>query len=119
MRVKATRDLGRLVRGIRLTNHLRQTDLATEACVGRQWILALEQGKPSLEIGMVLRTLDALGLTLDIVAPERPPQWVRLRAADAEMIQARTINLRRKRRAARRAEARAAKLAAAEVAPQV
>lgn len=43
---------------------LGQDDPAKRVRVSRQWIIEAEKGKPRLELGLVLRTLDALGLAL-------------------------------------------------------
>lgn len=40
----------------------------TEAGVTRAWVIAMEKGKQSADLGLVLRTIDALGLVADIVA---------------------------------------------------
>jgi DNA-binding XRE family transcriptional regulator len=40
--------------------------------VSRQWIVAMEKGKPPAEIGLVLRALTALGVNLD--ADDLAPQ---------------------------------------------
>lgn len=49
---------------------MSQSDLADAAGVSRQWLSALERGKRTAEIGLVLRVLDTVGLTL--VATTRP-----------------------------------------------
>jgi hypothetical protein len=41
--------------------------------VSRQWIIDLERGKAGVALGLVLRTLQVLGLALD-VAPELAPR---------------------------------------------
>jgi HTH-type transcriptional regulator/antitoxin HipB len=47
--------------------------LAERAGVGREWIIGLEKGKPTAEIGLVLRTLRALGLGVQLDSkPEMP-----------------------------------------------
>lgn len=38
--------------------------------VSRKWIIDVEKGKPRAEIGLILRTLDALGLRLSLDAGE-------------------------------------------------
>jgi HTH-type transcriptional regulator/antitoxin HipB len=43
-----------------------QSDLAEKAGTSRKWIVEMEQGKPRAEIGLVLRTLKTLGVSLDI-----------------------------------------------------
>lgn len=69
MQVKTTNDIGSLIRDRR--THLRwsQEELATRVGVSRLWIVQLEKGKPTAQIGLVLRTLKELGLALDASAP--------------------------------------------------
>ena len=43
---------------------MTQRQLARAAAVGRQWIVAIEAGKPRAELGKVLQTLAALDLSL-------------------------------------------------------
>ena len=45
---------------------MTQQQLARAAAVGRQWVVEIEAGKPRAELGMVLRTLAALDLSLTI-----------------------------------------------------
>ena len=59
-------DLGLIIRQQRRHLGLNQTDLASRAGVGRQWIVAIEHGKARAELGLVLRTLAALDLTLAV-----------------------------------------------------
>jgi HTH-type transcriptional regulator / antitoxin HipB len=66
-------ELGRVVRERRLDLGLSQSGLATAAGVSRRWLLDLESGKPTAQVGLVLRTLDALGLAVDIDRPAPPP----------------------------------------------
>jgi HTH-type transcriptional regulator/antitoxin HipB len=53
---------------------LSQKALAIQAQVGRQWLIAVEQGRPGAEIGLLLRTVNVLGLQLgvDDGQPEKP-----------------------------------------------
>jgi HTH-type transcriptional regulator/antitoxin HipB len=64
LHIRAPVDLGLIVRERRRKLGLSQSQLARTAGVGRQWLVALEQGKAGAELGMVLRTLSALGLAL-------------------------------------------------------
>ena len=48
-----------------------QKTLAEKVGVSRQWIVDVEQGKPRLEIGLVLRTADALGIVLSVDKPTK------------------------------------------------
>lgn len=69
--ITSIRDLSAAVRGRRRALHLSQADLAARADVSRDWIGSFEKGKPTVEIGHVLRVLDALGLALRIDAAAR------------------------------------------------
>jgi HTH-type transcriptional regulator / antitoxin HipB len=65
MRIASGRDLGLTVRQARQDRGQTQAELATAAGVSRRWLSDLEAGKVSAEFGLILRTLDALGLGLD------------------------------------------------------
>ena len=69
MQIRTPLDLGLVIRDRRRKLELSQTELARKAGVGRQWIVAIEHGKSRAELGLVLRTLAALGLPLTI-APD-------------------------------------------------
>jgi transcriptional regulator with XRE-family HTH domain len=67
--------LGVAIRRLRSDRHMTQADLARAARVSRQWVIAVEQGKTNgLEIGLVMRVLDALDASLmvrdDLVLPD-------------------------------------------------
>lgn len=66
MQVRTPLDLGLIIRQQRRHLGLNQTDLASRVGVGRQWIVAIEHGKARAELGLVLRTLAALDLTLAV-----------------------------------------------------
>lgn len=65
MHIRTPSDVGALIRDRRTKLDLDQKTLAKMIGVSRQWIVAVEQGKPRAEIGLVLRALAALGVTLD------------------------------------------------------
>jgi HTH-type transcriptional regulator/antitoxin HipB len=72
--VLTARDLGARIRARRQEVGLSQGALADRAGVSRQWIVAAEGGKPTVELAPVLRVLAALGLALDLgPAPADPP----------------------------------------------
>jgi len=75
-------DLGALIRERRTRLGLDQSSLARKAGTSRQWLVALEKGKPRAEIGLILRTLEALNLSL--TTTERP------NAKDTNQINARS-----------------------------
>jgi HTH-type transcriptional regulator/antitoxin HipB len=64
MLLRTPNDLGSAIRDRRRRLNLDQDDLAKQIGVSRKWIIDVEKGKPRAEIGLVLRTLDALGLRL-------------------------------------------------------
>ena len=68
MRVRTATDLGAFIRERRVKLAMDQSDLAEKAGTSRKWIVEVEQGKPRAEIGLVLRTLKALGVSLDLAA---------------------------------------------------
>jgi HTH-type transcriptional regulator/antitoxin HipB len=63
------RELAATVRGRRRALGLSQGDLARRAHVSRQWVSEFEAGKPTAELGLALRILDALGLQLSVHEP--------------------------------------------------
>jgi HTH-type transcriptional regulator/antitoxin HipB len=49
-----------------------QISLAKKAGTSRKWLVEVEQGKPGAEIGLILRTLKSLEISIDLEAnPER------------------------------------------------
>jgi HTH-type transcriptional regulator/antitoxin HipB len=64
MRLRTAADLGALIRDRRRRLGLDQASLARRVGVSRQWIVEVEKGKPRAELGLVLRTVDALGIAL-------------------------------------------------------
>lgn len=71
MRIASARDLGMAVRQSREDRGQTQAQLAVEAGVSRRWLSDLEAGKATAEVGLVLRTLHALGLVLHTQPVER------------------------------------------------
>jgi HTH-type transcriptional regulator/antitoxin HipB len=69
MRIRTPADLGALIRDHRTRLGLDQKSLAQKVGVSRQWIVEVEKGKPRAAIGLLLRTVDALGLLLDADKP--------------------------------------------------
>jgi len=53
-----------------------QTALAKKAGTSRKWLVEVERGKPGAEIGLILRTLKSLEISVDLQADssvESPP----------------------------------------------
>jgi len=64
--VRTPKELGALIHERRRRLGLDQRSLALRVGVSRQWIIEIEQGKPRAAVGLVLRTLEALGVKLAI-----------------------------------------------------
>ena len=62
-------EIGRIVRETRRAQGLRQDQLAGAAGVGVRFLVELEAGKATAQIGKALAVLAALGCTLRIEAP--------------------------------------------------
>lgn len=65
-------DIGEIVRAARKAAGLRQFELAGAAGVGVRFIVDLEAGKPTAQMGKALQVLRALGCTFDITPPPTP-----------------------------------------------
>lgn len=65
-------DIGDIVRKTRKAYGLRQDELAGAAGVGVRFIVDLEAGKPTAQIGKTLQVLAALGCSIDIAPPPEP-----------------------------------------------
>jgi HTH-type transcriptional regulator/antitoxin HipB len=66
MFVRTPKEIGAAIRERRRALRLDQSALADLVGVSRQWIVEIEQGKPRAAVGLVLRTLDALGLKVGV-----------------------------------------------------
>jgi y4mF family transcriptional regulator len=65
-------EIGNIVRTTRKAVGLRQDELAGAAGVGLRFIVDLEAGKPTAQIGKTLQVLAALGCSIDITPPPEP-----------------------------------------------
>jgi HTH-type transcriptional regulator/antitoxin HipB len=72
MLIRTPSDLGTALRGRRRALGLGQAQLAERIGVARQWVVKIEAGKSTAELGLVLRALAALGMELDLEAGARP-----------------------------------------------
>lgn len=74
MQFQTPRELAALIRSRRKQRGLSQTQLAALGGVSRDWIIDLEKGRSTVEFGLVLRTIKALGLALSLdPVPDTPP----------------------------------------------
>lgn len=67
--VRSPADIGVLVRRLRKEQNLRQDELAGVSGVGVRFIVDLEAGKPTAQIGKVLCVLQMLGCSIEIWEP--------------------------------------------------
>jgi len=67
MKINSISDVAASVRGRRRDLGLSQADLASRAGVSREWVNSFEAAKATVEFGLVIRLLDAMGLGLDLV----------------------------------------------------
>ena len=70
MRSRTPADFGALIRDRRIALGLDQKTLAQKVGASRTWIVDAEKGKPRSEIGLLLRTITALGIVLNAQGPE-------------------------------------------------
>lgn len=68
MKYTAT-DIGDLVRDTRKRLRVTQKDLALTAGTGLRFVIDLERGKETCELGKSLRILQTLGITLTLTPP--------------------------------------------------
>jgi HTH-type transcriptional regulator/antitoxin HipB len=77
MRIRTATDLGAFIRERRTKLGMDQSALAKKTGTSRKWLVEVEQGKPGAEIGLILRTLKSLEISIDVEADsptEAPPQ---------------------------------------------
>lgn len=66
--------LGALIRRERLAQGLRQPDLAAAAGTSVRFIVEIERGKPTAQVGKVLAVIGQLGLRLRIEGASPDPE---------------------------------------------
>jgi len=66
MQLRNARELGLLIRDRRRALSLSQADLAARIGASRHWVMSVEAGKSSVELGLVLNALSALGLVCNL-----------------------------------------------------
>jgi len=72
MYIKTPRDFGAIIREVRRHNGMSQTDLARALRTSQSWVSEVESGKPTAEIGMVLKALSVLGISIDAQPSYQP-----------------------------------------------
>jgi y4mF family transcriptional regulator len=59
-------EIGRMVRATRKERRVTQADLALTSGTGLRFVIDLEKGKPTCQIGKVLNVLQTLGIELSL-----------------------------------------------------
>jgi transcriptional regulator with XRE-family HTH domain len=72
MRIHTPIEIGLLVQDTRRSRGWSREQLAERLGATRQWVRALESGKPRLELGLTLRALTTLGIALDVTPSADP-----------------------------------------------
>ncbi len=62
-------DIAMLVKEVRKSQGLKQTELALVAGVGERFVVELEAGKETLQVGKLLSVVQALGIKIEMVKP--------------------------------------------------
>ena len=63
-------EIGKLVRTTRKQLRVTQADLALTSGTGLRFIIDLEKGKPTCQIGKVLTALQTLGIEISLTPPQ-------------------------------------------------
>jgi y4mF family transcriptional regulator len=62
-------EIGSAIRRVRKAQGLKQVDLAGLANVGARFVIELESGKPTIQLGKAIKVLETLGCKLTVVTP--------------------------------------------------
>jgi len=98
MFIRTASELGALIRQTRLKLGLDQLALARKAGTSRKWVVEVENGKPRAEIGLILRTLKALGITLSVADTARAASSQTIQTAAPSVDINQVINSLKRRR---------------------
>jgi HTH-type transcriptional regulator / antitoxin HipB len=90
MRIRNIKDLGAYLRARRTELGMDQATLAEKAGTSRKWLIEVENGKPGAALGLVLRTLRALDVAVDLsddVSVRKPAKDLKPKAIKAAAIE--------------------------------
>ena len=68
--IRSVQDLGLVLRAVRKSSGVRQDDLAATVGVSKQFTADVERGKPTVQLGLVLRLLREMGIVLSADIPD-------------------------------------------------
>lgn len=86
MNIHTPRDLGLRIRDERLRLRMAQATLARSVGASRSWVIQMERGNPGAEIGLVLKALQSVGLTMDVCGATAEDESVPGRAGGSESL---------------------------------
>ena len=66
MQIRTPKEIGMLIRDQRKTRGWTQDTLAKKLDVSRLWVIQLEQGKETAQIGLVMRALNELDVPMQV-----------------------------------------------------
>ncbi len=64
------KELGALVAKVRKAQGISQLELSLAANVGRRFIVELERGKDTLQVGKLLKVVSMLGIGITFIEPQ-------------------------------------------------
>lgn len=82
MQFQTPREFAALIRSRRKQRGWSQSQLAQRAGVSRDWVIGLEKGRSTVEFGLVLRTIKALGLSFYLNPTSDSPPVSSINLAD-------------------------------------
>lgn len=68
-KISSAEDFGSLIRSLRSASDVTQSDLALTSGTNRRFIVDLEKGKPTCQLGKALRALQTLGAKIEVSLP--------------------------------------------------
>jgi len=74
MIIQDTTQLGSAIRSMRKQLGVTQKELAMTCGTGLRFVIDLEKGKPTCQIGKILQVLQALGLRVDLSDNSKAPR---------------------------------------------
>ena len=89
MRVQSARDRGALIRERRKALGWDQQQLAARIGASRLWVSEMENGKPTVQLDLALRALDALGVRLSTIETDEGAGKSHSAAAIADLLRRR------------------------------
>jgi transcriptional regulator with XRE-family HTH domain len=72
--IPSAAELGLLIRSVRRASGVRLDDLAATAGLSKQFVQDVEHGKPTVQLGLVLKLLAELGMPLTVDIPKAGAQ---------------------------------------------